>query len=145
VNGADTFSHPERYFAIALARGDVDGISRDFRQTFEVLTQYYIAVLKGKKTGPSLEERAADWAWNLSVRVFRGTTCKTPGAVFTKDLNYFVGNKETWALINTDQNVTRYFTLGKFDAYNVRHVGWLTSLGITDERLAMILEETKTP
>jgi hypothetical protein len=144
VSGADTFSHPERYFAIALARGDVDGMKRDFRQTFEVLKQYYIAVLKGKKTGPLLEERAADWAWGLSVRVFRGTTCKTPGAVFTKDLNYFVGNKETWALINTDENVTGYFTIGKFDAYNERHIGWLTSLGITDQRLSEILEETKT-
>lgn len=144
VSGADTFPHPERYFAIALARGDVDGIKRDFRQTFEILKQYYIAVLKSKKTGPTLEDRAADWAWGLSVRVFRGTTCKTPGAVFTKDLNYFVGNKETWALINTDENVTGYFTIGKFDAFNERHVGWLTSLGITDERLSEILEETKT-
>ncbi len=144
VKGADTFSHPERYFAIALARGDVDGIKRDFRKTFEVLKQYYITVLKGKNDGPTLEDRAADWAWSLCVRVFRGTTGQTPGAVFTKDLNYFVGNKETWALINTDERITQYFTIGKFDAYNQRHVGWLVSLGITDEKLARILDETKS-
>ncbi len=140
--GADSFSHPERYFAIALARGDVDGVKRDFRQTFEVLVQYYIAVLASKKTGPSLEERAADWAWRLSVRTFRGTTGNTPGAVFTKDLNYFVGNKETWALVNTDENVVQYFTIGKFDAANARHVAWLLKLGITDERLQEIQNET---
>ncbi len=142
--GADTYSHPERYFGIALARGDVDGIKRDFRQTFEVLSQYYIAVLKGKKTGPTLAERAADWAWGLTVRIFRGTTGNTPGAVFTKDLNYFVGNKETWALVNTDENVVEYFTIGKFDSANPRHVAWLTKLGITDERLQEIQDETFT-
>ena len=142
--GADTYSHPERYFAIALARGEVDGTKRDFRQTFDVLKQYYIAVLKGKKTGPTLEERAADWAWGLAVRVFRGTTGTTPGAVFTKDLNYFVGNKETWALVNTDEQVVEYFTIGKFDAANSRHVAWLTKLGITDARLQEIQNETFT-
>ncbi len=144
VTGADTFSHPERYFAIALARGDVDGIKRDFRQTFDVLKEYYITVLQGKKTGLTLNERASDWAWGLCVRAFRGTTGNTPGAVFTKDLNYFVGNKETWALINTDESVTEYFTVGKFDAYNERHVGWMFALGITDEKFANVLQETKS-
>lgn len=141
VKGADTYSHPERYFAIALAQGDIDGIKRDFRQTFEVLKNYYIAVLKSSKQGPTLEEKASDWAWRLAVRVFRGTTGKTPGAVFTKDLNYFVGNKETWALVNTSADVVTYFSIGKFDAANPRHVGWLTELGITDEMLTQIQSE----
>jgi hypothetical protein len=140
--GADSYSHPERYFAIALARGEVDGVKRDFRETFEVLQQYYVAVLKGSKTGPTLQDRAKDWAWRLTVRVFRGTTGNTPGAVFTKDLNYFVGNRETWALVNTDESIVEYFTIGKFDTANARHVGWLTQLGITDEALQQILEDT---
>lgn len=66
------------------------------------------------------------------------------GAVFTKDLNYFVGNKETWQLVNTDEGVTKYFSIGKFDAYNPRHVGWLSRLGTTDEELGAILKETSS-
>jgi len=140
--GADTFSHPERYFAISLARGEVDGIKRDFRQTFNVLKQYYVAVLLSSQTGPTLEDKAADSAWRLCVRTFRGTTGSTPGTVYTKDLNYFVGNKETWALVKTDEKVVRYFSIGKFDAANSRHVGWLMKLGITDQSLKNILEES---
>jgi len=137
VTGAEHFSHPQRYFAIALAIGEIDGIKRDFRQTFEILKLYYISTLK---SGSDLEERAINSAWTLAVRVFRGTTGTTPGAVFTKDLNYFVGNKETWSLVNTDSNIVQYFSVGKFDAYNARHVGWLVQLGITDEKLAEILD-----
>lgn len=140
VTGAEHFAHPQRYFAIALAMGEVDGVKRDFRQTFEVLKQYYISTLK---SGDDLEARAIDSAWTLAVRVFRGTTCTTPGAVFTKDLNYFVGNKETWALVNTDSSVVQYFSIGKFDAFNDRHIGWLVQLGITDEKLSEILNATK--
>lgn len=140
IKGADTYSHPERYFAIALAMGEVDGIKRDFSQTFEVLKNYYLSTLK---IGEDLEERANNAAWTLTVRVFRGTTGSTPGAVFTKDLAYFAGNKETWALVSTDSDVVNYFSVGKFDAYNARHVGWMTELGMVDGQLKEILEKTK--
>lgn len=139
ISGAKEFSHPERYFAIALAKGAVDGVPRDFRGTFDVLKQYYTVVLKN---GDDLETRAERKAWDLCVRVFRGTTCSTPGAVYTKDLAYFQGNKETWWLVNQDSDVTESFTKGKFDMYNKQHVYLLSQLGILDEDLNELLAET---
>lgn len=54
---------------------------------------------------------------------------------------YFVGNKETWVLVNTDEKVVQYFTKGKFDTANSRYTAWLSELGITDEDLNRIKKE----
>lgn len=132
ISGAEAPAHPLRYFAIAFASGLVDGQKKNFKETFQVLKEYYLATLK---PGEDIEERAANSAWTLAVRVFRGTTGKTPGAVFTKDMAYFLGNKETWALVNADEEVVYYFNVGKFDAANERHIGYTISLGVTDEKL----------
>lgn len=138
VRGATQYSHPQRYLAIALATGDIDGQPKDFREIFELMKQYYLATLA--PTG-DLNVHAEDKAWTLAVRVFRGTSGSTPGAVFTKDMNYFVGNKETWALVNNQEGVVEYFKCGKFDMANTQHVGWLTELGILDEELQKLINK----
>lgn len=139
VTGATEPVHAERYFAIALASGEVDGVPRDFRQTYDVLFDYYKNTLK---VGDDIEDRAKEAAWKLTVRVFRGTTGDTPGAVYNKDLAYFEGNKETWAAVNSNENIVKYFSIGKFDAANSRHINWLVKLGITDADLAEITKNT---
>ncbi|MEM9336523.1 MAG: tyrosine/phenylalanine carboxypeptidase domain-containing protein [Patescibacteria group bacterium] len=135
VRGTKEYAHPQRYFAIAYAKGEIDGKPKDFRQTFEMLKQYYLMSLK---PGEDLAVRADDWAWKLTVRVFRGTTGKTPGAVYTKDMAYFQGNKETWELVSKDSEITKKFSIGKFDTYNERHISMLVELGILDEDLRLL-------
>lgn len=132
VKGTEEYAHPQRYFAIAYAKGAIDGEPKNFRQTYDMLLQYYRMSLK---PGDDVETRAEDWAWKLAVRVFRGTTGETPGAVYPKDMAYFKGNKETWELVSKDSDVVKTFSIGKFDAANERHVSVLMELGILDEDL----------
>ncbi len=128
VMGADEFAGIPRYFSIAIAKG-VDGTPRDFRRTFEILKDYRL--LSSKKT---TEAKAAETAYNDCVRIFRGTTGTTPGAVYSKDTAYF-GNRDIWTLVSQNSDVVEQFSIGKFDPTNGEHVALLTELGILDEDL----------
>ncbi len=134
VTGANDFAGIPRYFAIAVAKG-FDGEPRDFRQTFEVMMNYYLATLKDYD---DLVERAENSAWTTCVRIFRGTTAKTPGAVYSKDLAYFEGNKDIWHLVSKDSDVVQTFSIGKFDSTNDEHVYLLSQLGILDSDLEVL-------
>lgn len=133
VTGATEFAGISKYFSIAVAKG-FDGKPRNFRQTFEIIRDYNIATLKN---GESLVSRAETAAWNECVRIFRGTSGHTPGAVFTKDLAY-LGNRDIWQLVSTNSEVVLTFSIGKFDSTNPLHVAALTQLGILDEDLVTI-------
>ncbi|MEX0918156.1 MAG: tyrosine/phenylalanine carboxypeptidase domain-containing protein [Candidatus Paceibacterota bacterium] len=129
VTGAREFAGIPRYFSIALAKGFAGG-PRDFRQTYEIMRDYRLL----STTGDNAVEKAGRTAWNDCVRIFRGTTCKTPGAVYTKDLAY-MGNREVWTLVSKDSDVVETFSVGKFDPTNERHVALLSQLGILDSDL----------
>lgn len=133
VTGATEFAGVPKYFAIAVAKG-FDGMPRDFKQTFAVMKDYYLASLKD---APDLVEHAERAAWNDCVRIFRGTTATTPGAVFTKDLAY-LGNRDVWHLVHENSDAVLTFGIGKFDPTNELHVGYLTQLGILDGDIAKL-------
>ena len=137
VTGKKEFSGIPKYFAIAVAKG-FDGKPRDFRRTFEVMKNYYLANLPDEN---DLMQRAERSAWVDCIRIFRGTTGKTPGAVYTKDLAYFSGNKEIWHLVSANSDVVKTFSIGKFDPNNREHVYLLSKLGILDEELYDIENE----
>jgi hypothetical protein len=131
VTGTDEFAGIPKYLAIAVAKG-LGGQPRDFRETHAIMQNYYLAALKD---GEDLTTRAEKAAWNDCVRIFRGSTCKTPGAVYGKDLAYFSGNKDVWHLVSKDNDVVNSFSIGKFDPTNTEHVYLLTQLGILDSDL----------
>lgn len=133
VTGAKEFAGIPMYFALAVAKG-VDGTPRNFRETFTIVRDYYLATLK---PGDDLGSRADTDAWKDCVRIFRGTTGQTPGAVFTKDLAY-LGNRDIWQLVSTDSDVVMTFSIGKFDSTNTEHVAALVQLGILDEDLVTL-------
>lgn len=132
VTGAEEFSGVYRFLTIALAKG-LTGNKLDFRQTFEIMKDYnLIAPARDGK------EKTLEWAMKTAyddcVRIFRGTSCATPGAIYPKDMSYF-GNRTIWAMVAKDSDVVQKFTIGKYDPNNNEHVALLTQLGILDEDL----------
>ena len=130
VTGAKEFAGVPRFLAIALAKG-INGKPLDFQQTHMLMTDYRL--LASPKKDVTLEQ-ARSTAYNDCVRIFRGTTCKTPGAVYPKDMSYF-GNRAIWTLVSKNSDVVETFTVGKYDPNNDEHVALLTQLGILDSDL----------
>lgn len=140
IIGNENFAGLNYYFAISLAMG-ADGKKRNFREVYELLKDFYFIRLKkanGKKT-LGLSEK---YAWNDCVRIFRGTTGKTPGACFMKDIVYREGNIGVWNVVKNKPEEIRRFSVGKYDPGNSRHIWILDQLGITEEDLSRLDEES---
>ena len=127
VTGASEFAGVPRFLSIAFAKG-IDGNPLDFRKTHAAMSDYRLLSSPKKDVTP---EQAATTAYNDCVRIFRGSTCGTPGAVYPKDMSYF-GNRAIWTLVSEDSDVVETFTVGKYDPNNNEHVALLTQLGILD-------------
>jgi hypothetical protein len=130
VTGAEEFAGIPRLLSVAVAKG-LTGEKMDFRATHSIMSDYRL--LSSSKEGMTLEEAAAQ-AYDDCVRIFRGSTCETPGAVFPKDMAYF-SNRAIWTLVSENSDVVETFTIGKYDPNNDGHVALLTQLGILDEDL----------
>lgn len=135
IKGADDFAGLGYHFAISLALG-VDGKKRDFRKVFEILKDYHFINSKKEKSAALVD--AQNSAWNICVRIFRGTSCKTPGACFTKDIVYREGNIGVWDVVKNNPEEIQRFSLGKYDPANSRHVWILNQLGISDKDIASL-------
>jgi hypothetical protein len=72
-------------------------------------------------------------AWDVCVRIFRGTTGQTPGAICTKDIVYLEGNIGIWHLISDKPHIFESLFIGKFNPLLNRHVKSLQTLGILKE------------
>ncbi|MEX0924683.1 MAG: tyrosine/phenylalanine carboxypeptidase domain-containing protein [Candidatus Paceibacterota bacterium] len=141
IEGADDFAGLTGHLAISLAKG-MDGTPRDFRQTFEVLKQYFMLTSSGE--GEALDAKASELAWKRTVRTFRGSTCATPGACFTKDIVYREGNIGVWDLVKQGSDEMKRVMIGKYDPTNLRHVWVLEQLNITEEDLERIKKQFET-
>ncbi|MFA5926110.1 MAG: tyrosine/phenylalanine carboxypeptidase domain-containing protein [Parcubacteria group bacterium] len=129
IRGTRGFRGLDYHLAISLALG-LDGEKRDFRKVFEIMRDYHF--VKSKKSKDAAIEAAKNEAWDDCVRIFRGTTCKTPGACLTRDIVYREGNIGIWRLIKEDPATELLFSIGKYDPTNPRHVFFLKQLAITD-------------
>lgn len=127
VTGAKEFAGVPRFLSIALAKG-LGGTKLDFRQTHEIMSDYRLLSSPKKDVTP---EHAATVAYNDCVRIFRGTTCHTPGAVYPKDMSYFE-NRAIWTLVSGNSDVVVNFKVGKFNPNDNEQVALLTQLGILD-------------
>lgn len=130
--GTSNFSGFEGHFAISLALG-IDGKKRNFKEVFEILKNYYL--LLSEKSQEKALKSAGNSAWSRCVRTFRGTTCQTPGACFTRDVVYREGNVGVWNVLRNDPKEAKRFSIGKYDPANPRHIWILEQLNITEEDL----------
>ena len=80
-------------------------------------------------------EKASSLAWNLCMRTFRGTTGRTPGACFSKDIAYREGNIGIHTLISKGDPEQARFLTGKYDPTNPRHIWILDQFNITEKDL----------
>lgn len=132
IKGSTGFRGLDYHFAISLALG-IDGKKRDFRKVFEILKDYHF--INSKKEKNAALRYSQDEAWSDCVRIFRGTTCKTPGACLTRDLVYREGNIGIWNVVKNNPEEIKRFSVGKYDPANPRHIWILEQLGISDEDL----------
>lgn len=128
ITGADDYAGFAGHFSASLTCG-VDGQKRGFKDVFDILKNYYIAIGKN-------ESDANDAAYKLSVKTFRGTTFHTPGTCFTSNIEYREGNIGVHALVNKNDPEQARFLIGKYNPVNPRHIWILDQLGITDKDLA---------
>ena len=125
IEGASEYYGLDRYLAIGVAVG-LDGAKRDFRSVFAVVRDYYRISFPPETP----EQHIASLAWELSVRVFRGTTGQTSGLVYTRDQVYFEGNVGIWELLIDRPHVFEQLFIGKFDPLSTTHVEALKELEI---------------
>lgn len=128
IEGATEYYGLDRYLAIGVAVG-LDGTKRDFRSVFAIVRDYYTL-----SSSPRTDEQLiATLSWELTVRVFRGTTGQTPGLVYTRDQVYFEGNVGIWKLLIERPHVFEQLFIGKFDPLAPTHIDALRDLEIITE------------
>jgi len=129
VEGAKEFYGFDRYLAACLAVG-MDGNPRDFRGVYSLMVDYYS--LQYSNPDESIEE-IRNIAWQITIRLFRGTTGRTPGCIYTKDIVYMEGNIGVWDLLIEQPQVFDALFIGKFNPLLTHHVTALQTLGIINE------------
>ncbi len=126
IQGAKNFAGFGSHFSVSIGVG-LDGKKRDFRKVFEILKLYFLTSIE-----PDIDrlKQAENLAWNTCARCFRGTTCKTPGALFTKGHIYSEGNINIYKLIASGSKEIERFIIGKYDPINKNHIQILDRLRI---------------
>jgi hypothetical protein len=144
------------HLALALATGVLDGIKRDFRGVFEVLRplREMLGIAETRRvlelrrilrlygrckawegqplpadpiyTDVDQARMAEQGANDLCLRIFRGTSGQTPGAVLLKDTVYDIGLRRVLKELKViGPGIVNAWLLGKFDASNPEHVALL--------------------
>lgn len=136
ITGTDQYAGEIGYFSVGAAMGTL-GTPLSFLELYNVLYAYYILTIASKSLATEgfyeLEElrmTATDYAWNRTLRVYRGTTGNTPGAVYTRDIIYFEGNQQMWKLLDSEAAISPDWLVGKYDPTNDLHTAVLKELGI---------------
>jgi len=126
IDGAKEFYGFDRYMAASLAVG-MDGIPRDFRSVYTLMYDYYLLSIDNTE---NCEEKAMHAAWDVCVRIFRGSSGEGVGTIFTRDIVYLEGNIGIWHAIADKPHIFRSLFIGKYDPLNESHVNALQALEI---------------
>ncbi len=129
IEGSSEFYGFDRYLAACLAIG-MDGTPRDFRAVFSLMTDYYTLHYANEGLSTVTPVTAA---WNVCIRIFRGTSGQTAGTIYTKDIVYMEGNIGIWHLISEKPDRFESLFLGKFNPLLSRHIRSLQTLEILKE------------
>jgi len=108
----------DKYLTLALATGELDGIPKNFSETFSLLRDYYSARLERTLKSHLITRLAPERAWNSTLRVFRGGNPSLPGSCFMRDKIYHEGNRAMWSMVRTHPEYFLYVMEGKFDPEN---------------------------
>lgn len=111
------------YFALGLGLG-LDGKKRDFPAVYSIMEK--MISLRDHFFGSFVP--AQETAWNIGVRLFRGTDCRTPGQCFIKDKVYLEGNLKVWESLAKNPGELERLNLGKYDPANPAHIRILDQL-----------------
>jgi len=140
ITGTDHYSGEVGYLSVGAAMGTLSS-PLSFSDLYKVLNAYYILSIADKQLASDgyyeLEElrmMATEKAWNSTVRVYRGSTGTTPGAVYTRDIIYLEGNKRMWSLLDSESDmvINPDWLVGKYDPTNHSHVSALQEFGILE-------------
>lgn len=109
----------DKYLALAYALGLVDGVKKDFKDTYAFLRDYYHKRHQ-RLVGDDIKakELAAERAWNSTVRVFRGGNTSRPGSCFYRDKVYREGYYKILEIIQMNPEYMDYAHFGKLDIAN---------------------------
>ena len=136
ITGTSQYSGEIGYFSIGAALGTL-GNPLPFAELYTVLNAYYILSIADKQLETEgfyeldeLQMTATEHAWSRTMRVYRGSTGNTAGAVYTRDIIYLEGNKRMWSLLDSEAIIHPNWLLGKYDPTNPQHIAALTELGI---------------
>lgn len=112
----------DRYIALALATGAVDGVKRDFRDTFALLEEYFFRRYQEQYDTERAEYLALRGAWKLCVKIFRGGNPVIPGCCMRKEKIYREGSIAMWEFLREKPDVFALWSRGKFDLRNPAQV-----------------------
>jgi hypothetical protein len=136
IIGTSQYSGEIGYFAVGAAMGTL-GNPLSFSELYTVLNAYYILSIADRQLETEgfyeLEElrmTATDQAWNRALRVYRGSTGNTVGAVYTRDIIYLEGNRRMWRLLDSEAVIHPDWLVGKYDPTNPQHAAALKELEI---------------
>lgn len=111
------------YLAAGFALGLDNHESREFRGVYEIMWRY--EYLKAAKEGkPISKEDAESKSFTNRMRIFRGTSTKDRGVIYSKDLAYFNGQELVWPLlakVKNQQDLDIFFA-GKLDLTRPDHL-----------------------
>lgn len=125
---ASDFAGHNPYIDVCLAKGFDSENPRNFREVFEIIRDIYMLKEPENETDQFDMDRVNSLAFNRCVRIFRGTSGKTPGACFTKDILYRE-NIHIWELYEKDSPEMKRLLVGKYDPTNETHKKILDLLG----------------
>lgn len=127
--GTSDYAGLTYYLAAGLGTG-VGSRGKDFRAVFSIMTDYYLV------TEPTTLDRARDLAWEITLRVFRGTPGNVAGLVFTKDVIYREGNALAWEFFPAAPELSEdVYNIGKYDPTNREHARILAELDLIPHSL----------
>lgn len=138
ITGTNRYSGEIGYLSVGAAMG-VLGNPLGFAELYRVLNAYYILSIADKQLETDgyyepdeLRMTATDYAWNRALRTYRGTTGRTVGAVYTRDIIYLEGNRKMWKLLDSEAEIQPEWLVGKYDPTNHQHVAALKELSILE-------------
>jgi hypothetical protein len=138
ITGTEKYSGEVGYFSVGAAMG-LCGEKLNFFELYKILNAYYTLSIADKQLQSDgyyepeeLLMMATDNAWNRSLRVYRGTTGNTPGAVYTRDIIYLEGNRQMWKLLDSEAYIDQAWLAGKYDPTNSLHLTALRELRILE-------------
>ncbi len=112
----------DRYIALALATGVVDGVKRDFKDTFALMEEYFLTRYKTQYDTDKAIRLSQRGAWKLCVKIFRGGDPAVPGSCLRKEKIYREGSLAMWSIFLNDPETFSLWTRGKFDLRNKAQV-----------------------